>query len=259
MKKQRKMICMILAVLLCCMAAVYDWGSAFAADEAHVMYGDVDGNQKVELRDAQIVLRAALNLDTLDVSVQRAADVDGRAGVTLGDAQLILKRALNLIAAFLVEGANPPRETALPDETVSPGVSDVPEETAFPEKTDSPKKSASTERTASPKESVLPVRSAVPIQTDIPAGRHNILIAYFSKTGTTRSMAEQIQEQTGGVLFEIEPVHPYPANYQETVQIVQKERAEDARPQILNSVENMESYDIVFVGFPKMEYQNHCV
>lgn len=220
MKKQSKIVCIILAVLLCCMAAVHDWGSVLAAGEARVIYGDVDGNQKIDLQDARIVLRAALNLNTLDVSVQQAADVDGRAGITLEDAQFILKRALNLISAFPAEEANPPKETVSP------------EETAFP------------------KESALPVESAVPKETDAPAGQDKILIAYFSKTGTTRSMAEYIQEQTGGALFEIRPVHPYPANYQETVQIVQKERAENARPQISDRVENMESYDIVFVGFP---------
>ena len=38
---------------------------------------------------------------------------------------------------------------------------------------------------------------------------NNILIAYFSATGTTKKRAEQIAQLTGGDLFEIEPVEPY--------------------------------------------------
>ena len=37
----------------------------------------------------------------------------------------------------------------------------------------------------------------------------NILIAYFSYTGHTKGIASQIQEQTGGTLFEIKPAVPY--------------------------------------------------
>ena len=40
-----------------------------------------------------------------------------------------------------------------------------------------------------------------------------ILVAYFSWSGNTQYVAEQIAKQTGGTLFRIEPVKPYPTEY----------------------------------------------
>lgn len=77
-----------------------------------------------------------------------------------------------------------------------------------------------------------------------------ILVAYFSWGGTTRRMAQQIEEQTGGTLFEIEPVVPYPTEYTPCTEVALEERDTDARPAIKNTVEDMESYDIVFIGCP---------
>lgn len=81
-------------------------------------------------------------------------------------------------------------------------------------------------------------------------GENHILVAYFSKSGNTESMAQVIQEQTGGDLFEIVPQEPYPDSYDETVERHLREREEDARPEIASAVENMDEYNIVFVGYP---------
>lgn len=78
----------------------------------------------------------------------------------------------------------------------------------------------------------------------------NILVAYFSRTGNTEVLAEMIEEQTGGNLFEITPAEPYPEDYDETVERFRRERDENARPEISNSVEDIAQYDVVFVGFP---------
>lgn len=85
--------------------------------------------------------------------------------------------------------------------------------------------------------------------TEIPADG-KILVAYFSWGGTTRRMAQQIAEQTGGTLFEIEPVNPYPTEYTRCTEVALDERDSDARPAIKGSVEDMDSYDIVFIGCP---------
>ena len=45
--------------------------------------------------------------------------------------------------------------------------------------------------------------------TNMYAQEHKILIAYFSWSGNTQYVAEQIAKQTGGTLFRIEPVKPY--------------------------------------------------
>ncbi len=66
-----------------------------------VMKGDVDGNGKVELPDAQMALKMALKIIAEPTGQQvEAADVDGKVGVTLSDAQLILKYALKIINKF---------------------------------------------------------------------------------------------------------------------------------------------------------------
>lgn len=62
-----------------------------------VKRGDLDGDGGISLKDAQIALRAALHLVTLDEKQKAAADVDGVEGIGLKDAQTILRAALHLI------------------------------------------------------------------------------------------------------------------------------------------------------------------
>lgn len=76
------------------------------------------------------------------------------------------------------------------------------------------------------------------------------LVAYFSWSGNTQQMAQIIAEQTGGDLFEIAPATPYTEDYDELLDIAQQEQAEEARPALADEVENWDSYDTVFVGYP---------
>lgn len=83
-----------------------------------------------------------------------------------------------------------------------------------------------------------------------PSEESRVLVAYFSRTGTTEGMAELIARQTDGTLFEIVPATLYSENYQETVSRHQEERRTDARPEIAEQVEDMGQYDVIFIGFP---------
>ncbi|MBC7960251.1 MAG: flavodoxin [Vallitaleaceae bacterium] len=90
------------------------------------------------------------------------------------------------------------------------------------------------------------------------------LIAYFSRkgnnyvsgktvslpVGNTEVIAKMIQEMIGGDLFQIETVTPYPKDYTETTEVAQEELSDNARPELTNRVENMEAYDVVFLGYP---------
>lgn len=81
----------------------------------------------------------------------------------------------------------------------------------------------------------------------------NVLIAYFSCTGTTAGIAERIAEETGGTLHEIQPAVPYTEedlDYYSGGRADQEQADPAARPAIANSVENMQDYDIVFLGYP---------
>lgn len=88
-----------------------------------------------------------------------------------------------------------------------------------------------------------------------------ILIVYFSRTGYnypnqwleighTARVANFIADLTGGDKFEILPKVPYPDNYQETVAIAREELNNDARPEFIGRIDNLDEYNIVFVGGP---------
>ena len=79
------------------------------------------------------------------------------------------------------------------------------------------------------------------------------LVAYFSATGNTRPVAEKVAEVTGGDLFEIVPAQPYTAadlNYNTDCRANVEQNDPNARPAIAGTVENMEQYDAVFIGYP---------
>ncbi len=80
--------------------------------------------------------------------------------------------------------------------------------------------------------------------------KKNILIAYYSWSGNTKRIAEIIKEEVGGVPFEIEPETPYPSSYQATVDQAKKEIKDEYKPPIKGKVENMNIFDIVFIGTP---------
>ena len=79
---------------------------------------------------------------------------------------------------------------------------------------------------------------------------NKILVTYFSWSGNTQYVAEQIAKQTGGTLFRIEPVKPYPTEYTPCTEVAKKEKEDNARPAIKNKVENWDSYDTIFIGCP---------
>lgn len=84
---------------------------------------------------------------------------------------------------------------------------------------------------------------------DIAAGEGTALIAYFSWSGNTEAVAQEIQAQTGADLFEIVPAEPYTDDYDELLDIAQEEQSSDARPAIAETVD-LSSYDTVYLGFP---------
>ena len=74
----------------------------------------------------------------------------------------------------------------------------------------------------------------------------NILIAYYSYTGNTEAMAKEIQNQVGGDLFQIERAKEYDDLYTEA----KEEIDNNQRPELANNGENIEDYDVIFIGYP---------
>ena len=85
--------------------------------------------------------------------------------------------------------------------------------------------------------------------TDTAAGEGTALIAYFSWSGNTEAVAQEIQAQTGADLFELVPAEPYTDDYNELLDIAQEEQSSDARPAIAETVD-LSWYDTVYLGFP---------
>lgn len=81
----------------------------------------------------------------------------------------------------------------------------------------------------------------------------NVLVAYYSATGTTKKAASEIAESTGGFLYEIEPVEKYTEadlDYEnkESRSAVENEHPE-MRPEIKKGLDTA-PYDTVYLGFP---------
>lgn len=86
------------------------------------------------------------------------------------------------------------------------------------------------------------------------ADNSNILVVYFSCTGTTESAAKNIQNTLGADIYEIEPSEPYSSedlNYNNNSSRANIEQSDsNARPSISGSIENLNKYDAIFLGYP---------
>ena len=105
------------------------------------------------------------------------------------------------------------------------------------------------------------VTDATPSENEPASDGKNILVAYFSRAdenynvgtvdvGNTQIVAEYIADEVGADSFHIETVTPYPADYDDCCDVAKQELADKARPELNGTVDNMEQYDIVFLGYP---------
>lgn len=68
--------------------------------------------------------------------------------------------------------------------------------------------------------------------------------------GNTEVAAKKIQKLTGSDIFQIRTVKSYPEDYAETTNVAQKEQIENARPELKEIVDDMDSYDVIYIGYP---------
>lgn len=68
--------------------------------------------------------------------------------------------------------------------------------------------------------------------------------------GNTQYVAQLIQENTGADIFRIEPKTPYPVDHETLVDLAKEEQNDNARPELAASVENLDQYDVIFLGYP---------
>lgn len=107
----------------------------------------------------------------------------------------------------------------------------------------------------------------------------NILVAYFSwadnailaddvdavaspsvvPPGNVQQLAGWVQEETGGDLFSIRVTEPYSSDWDECLERANQERSDNVRPALVENIENLEQYDTILLGYPKMEQGYICV
>lgn len=92
--------------------------------------------------------------------------------------------------------------------------------------------------------------NAQTINTSNKQQNEKILIAYFSKTGNTKQIAEYIQSLTGGDLLRIETKQEYPQEYRMATEAAKQEKEANARPVLKTKIDNINEYDVIFIGFP---------
>jgi flavodoxin len=68
--------------------------------------------------------------------------------------------------------------------------------------------------------------------------------------GNTEVAAIMIQKITGNDMFHIEAVKPYPKDYNEATKVAQEEIRKNARPELIDKVDDMDSYDVIFLEYP---------
>ena len=80
------------------------------------------------------------------------------------------------------------------------------------------------------------------------------LVAYFSASGTTAKVAKALAQAAGADLYEIKPAVPYTRadlNWQDKQSRSSIEmKDKNSRPAITDKLQNMQDYDVVYVGFP---------
>lgn len=77
-----------------------------------------------------------------------------------------------------------------------------------------------------------------------------MLVLYYSETGTTKTVAEELQKQLNADIESIEAVEPYSGNFQETIQRGQREMQSGEWPAIKPIQKKIADYDIIFLGYP---------
>ncbi|ULQ59268.1 flavodoxin [Brucepastera parasyntrophica] len=82
------------------------------------------------------------------------------------------------------------------------------------------------------------------------AGQEKKLVVYFSKSGNTETLANHVHSLVGGDKIKLEPAEPYPASYSDTVARYRLERDREVRVPLRTGIANMDTYDVVFLGYP---------
>ena len=77
-----------------------------------------------------------------------------------------------------------------------------------------------------------------------------MLVLYYSQTGNTKAVAEEIATKLGADIEEITMVNPYDPDFQATIERCMQEREQGIIPDIQPVKADIADYDVIFLGFP---------
>lgn len=187
---------------------------------------------------------------------------------------MFLKKAMTWILAAMLTfplaacGSRPEPLSGTAEESVAPDGQEAPDSN-----TEETELSAVENETAAEAETIMEIETSM--QDGEEGGQESdILVAYFSwaenavlaedvdavaspsviPPGNVQQLAGWVQEQTGGDLFAIRVTDPYPSDWDDCLARANEERGADARPELVENVENLEQYDTVFLGYPNWWY-----
>ena len=83
-----------------------------------------------------------------------------------------------------------------------------------------------------------------------PSGDKKVLVVYFSHTGNTRTIAGYIHDTVKSDLMEIKTIDTYTDDYDALLAQIREEVASEYCPPLTTKIENISSYDVVFIGYP---------
>ncbi|RQW09408.1 flavodoxin [Paenibacillus rhizophilus] len=136
--------------------------------------------------------------------------------------------------------------------------------------------SGNTPPSTAPASAPVPTESIASSGEQQPEGENGkTLVAYFSRVGTsslsedvdavtsaslrigdeglignTKVVVDMVQDVVDGDEFQIVTVEPYPGDFEETTDLALEQQKADARPELATHVENMDEYDVIFLGYP---------
>lgn len=154
-------------------------------------------------------------------------------------------------AALQESSAAPAEEAAAADGTAGEESASVAEEASAGDTASVAEGAAGTDEEGTAGSNILIAYFTVPETdgVDTVAGASRVVVD-GEVLGNNQYIAQLIQGEVGGDLYAIETVQEYPGSHDPLLEYAYTEKAENARPELAGQIENLEDYDVIFLGYP---------
>lgn len=168
-----------------------------------------------------------------------------------------MKKILSIVLAVVMAlslsactGGNKPDENSS-DTGSSQNVADNSQDNSQTQDNSAASSGSEKEQPAETPDSKTDASQAEPVSGSEGSG---ILVVYFSATNNTESVAQKLADGLGADIYEIVPMQPYTDEDLDYGNSESRSSVEmddpSVRPEISGTVENMDQYEVVLIGFP---------